>query len=270
MDAGLLPDLENSPHVAAAISGTKDSLATSLGRSDPVRYFRNQLISGWPWAVALLETIGLWKLPSEVYDDRTFQYLIGGEAFDWLLLAERILTEVPEAAPVEDQEALLFRGVLPPCISLSRFKTALGPDKYRAHLSYFYGITVEEALIDAVEVEVLKSRSVRGLNYYYGVDDMVMEHLYGADLRTLLKCHHRDYGRRPRIRHSLSDWKEFLYWLFKYRINRADSSKVASDTKKGIDKLEMIGALSSLYVQISESSTTMIPDVRPVGLVTAE
>ena len=39
---------------------------------------------------------------------------------------------------------------------------------------------------------------------------------------------------------SLSDLKEFTYWLHKRRINLWDPARVASDTRKAIRRLEML------------------------------
>ena len=36
---------------------------------------------------------------------------------------------------------------------------------------------------------------------------------------------------------SVTQLKEFTYWLFKYRIKTSDKAKIASDTKKGLDAL---------------------------------
>jgi hypothetical protein len=36
---------------------------------------------------------------------------------------------------------------------------------------------------------------------------------------------------------SMSESKEFTYWLFKYRVARSDKARIASDTRKGLDQL---------------------------------
>ncbi|MNC93336.1 hypothetical protein D3C83_99420 [compost metagenome] len=58
---------------------------------DPLEHFRSALATGEPWFEALMQTIGLWERPEEQVDGRQYRYLIGGEAFDWLLLAERLI-----------------------------------------------------------------------------------------------------------------------------------------------------------------------------------
>ncbi|MEK7280882.1 MAG: hypothetical protein AAB037_00825, partial [Chloroflexota bacterium] len=48
----------------------------------------------------------------------------------------------------------------------------------------------------------------------------------------------KDKGYPRRLRLSLSQFKEFTYWLFKYRVKYCDKSRVASDTKKALHYLE--------------------------------
>ena len=80
---------------------------------------------------------------------------------------------------------LLLTGELPAGVTEGRFKDALGVAKYRAHLNFYYGVVVEEALWLAVECEVLKERGVRGLHHGLGVHDLVWQRLYGGDRRVL-------------------------------------------------------------------------------------
>jgi len=44
------------------------------------------------------------------------------------------------------------------------------------------------------------------------------------------------YPKRKSI--TLSELKEFTYWLFKYRLKKCDKSRVASDTKKALIKMQ--------------------------------
>ena len=48
------------------------------------------IAGGKHWYIALLEAIGLWTTAEETHNGRLYRYLIAGEAFDWLLLAERL------------------------------------------------------------------------------------------------------------------------------------------------------------------------------------
>ena len=204
----------------------------------PAGRFRSALASGISWPEALLAAIGEWSAPSETVDGVELDYLIEGEAFDWLLLAERLLREAPAGRiPVDDAERLLFGGVLPEGVSEAQFKSLLGPEKYRAHLNYFYGVVVEEALWYAVEREVEKERSVRGLQHPSGVQNLISERLYRAELMPLLRRFQREHGRGRRVRLSLSESRAFTYWLFKRRIANSDQARIASDTRKGLRML---------------------------------
>ncbi|MFC2059874.1 hypothetical protein ACFLTZ_02115 [Chloroflexota bacterium] len=53
----------------------------------------------------------------------------------------------------------------------------------------------------------------------------------------LLKRFRQDKGY-PRLKSiSLTELKEFTYWLFKYRLKHCDKARVASDTKKALEQL---------------------------------
>jgi hypothetical protein len=43
---------------------------------------------------------------------------------------------------------------------------------------------------------------------------------------------------------SLSELREFLYWLFKYRVKNQEPARVASDTRKALAQLSSIEAAS--------------------------
>ncbi|MEC9014746.1 MAG: hypothetical protein VYA78_09260, partial [Chloroflexota bacterium] len=61
-----------------------------LAVPDVLLHLRMDLAAGVPWQKALLEAVGRWTTVEEVLDGREYRYLIQGEAFDWLLLAERL------------------------------------------------------------------------------------------------------------------------------------------------------------------------------------
>ena len=213
----------------------------AAGSEETIRRFRDALSSGEHWAPALLRAVGEWSAPSETVDGARLDYLIGGEAFDWLLLADRLLREAPEGSvPPDDAERLIFTGALPDGVTETQFAEALGPEKHRAHLNYFYGVVVEEALWLAVEREVEKERVLRGVRHSSGVDDAVAERLYGADLPTLLRRFQREHGRPRRVRLTLGQSREFAYWLFKRRLAASDQARVASDMRKGLRTLNAL------------------------------
>ena len=74
---------------------------------------RHAILTGTHWFDAVLEAVGRWRIPEERIGDREYRYLIGGEAFDWLLLAERLLGAMPDLVPAREADALLFQGEWP-------------------------------------------------------------------------------------------------------------------------------------------------------------
>jgi hypothetical protein len=199
-------------------------------------YLRAALQQGEPWLPALLTAIRLWDRIEEVHDGRRYRYLIGGEAFDWLLLAERLTSEVREYIPPAELEELLFTGRPPQPVDREVFCRSIGPDKFRNYLNYFYGVTVEEALLLAVEEELLKadagifSRDSR-------VADDAYQRIYGASVRLLREEFSAERGLDARQPLAFDEYKEFTYWLFKRRIRTSHPARVASDTKKGLQAL---------------------------------
>ena len=190
-----------------------------------------------PWQEALLEAIAQWPLAAEELDGVRYQYLLLGEAFDWLALAGRLLEEVDGLAPSEDKESLLFEGKLPADLTAERFQAIIGPDKHRAHLNYYYGVVVEEALLLAAEEEIRKGRTALGLPESEDITDLAHQRIYGAPQQELLAAFFGETGHPQSDALSLLELKEFTYWLFKRRVASVDSSRVASDTKKGLERL---------------------------------
>ena len=208
---------------------------------EAVLHLRLAVRSGVPWQRALLEAVGLWTAPREVHQGRTYRYLIQGEALDWLTLAERLCPEIADDIPAEDLEGLLFEGALPGDVTPEEFREWMGSNKHRAYLNYWYGMVVEEALQQAVEDEVRKRHKAR---CYPDHEDLVEEaftHLYGCPRAELLREYRQEAGIGRSTPLSLADCKEFTYWLSKRRFNLWDPARVASDTRKGIRKLEQLG-----------------------------
>ena len=245
------PTEAGSANGPAAANGGTPVFAPQESAQPVLERWQRDLREGRDWADALLDAVGAWPLAAERRQGRDFVYLLGGEAFDWLALAERLLLKADGAAPVEEQERLLFEGTLPERVTAQRFKEALGVSRYRAHLNYFYGVVVEEALWQAAEADALKQRGVRGVQHQHGLDDSVSERLYGVSFGDLVRAHYREQGRRPRVRHSLSEWKAFAYWRFKLRLSLHDRARVASDTQRGLALLEALGCPRAARPSIS-------------------
>jgi len=209
------------------------------GDAEAIRHLKQAIISGQHWYIALLEAIGLWTTAEETHNGRTYHYLIDGEAFDWLLLAERLCQTVDGLLPDDEPADLLFHSKPPLDLTNNKFKELIGSTKYHQYLNYFYGITVEEALILAVREEVRKERWTLGLNKEPDHDNEVYRRIYGATKVVLLKRFRREKGYRQLKSISLTELKEFTYWLFKHRLKQCDKARVASDTKKALQQLNI-------------------------------
>lgn len=205
-----------------------------------IQHLREGVTSGKHWYVSLLEAIHLWQSPEEDYDGRHYQYLIAGEAFDWLLLAERLTGEVAGLIPEDELVSLLMFDRPPLEISKQEFRRLIGASKYQAYLNYLYGVLVEESLIMAVTDEIRKERRINGIGEDEGVTTAAYLRIYGAYQEELLDRFRKERGYSRLKSASLNELKEFTYWLFKYRIKRSDQSRVASDTKKALTRLHRL------------------------------
>ena len=224
----------------APFSSTEPSTGLVQQASEALRHLKSAAQSGAAWHKSLLEAVGLWTQPHEEYQGRTYEYLIQGEAFDWLLLAERLCSEMDGIIPTEEKELLLFWGQLPETVQPEMFRDLLGINKYRAYLNFWYGVVVEEALQLSVEEDVRKRHIARGYSDSEEFLEEVFIHLYSATRADLLEEFRRE-SHIPKRRHfSLSNEKGFTYWLHKRRLNIWDPARVASDTKKGIKKLRLL------------------------------
>jgi len=211
----------------------------SLRESDvwAIQHLKEAVDSGRHWYPALLEAIKLWSSPEEDYDGRHHRYLVGGEAFDWLALAERLCEEIDGLIPEAELTDLLFRDRPPVKLTKEEFRELIGDSKYKAYLNYLYGVLVEEVLLQATIDEIRKKKRVSGLTRDGGVVDEAYHQIYGAGEGELLDRFRRE-KRLPRSKSlDLGEAKEFTYWLFKLRLNTCDKSRVASDTKKALAKL---------------------------------
>jgi len=230
--------------VTALDKQSPHSQLTFNGDAEAIRHLKQAIISGKHWYIALLEAIGLWTTAEETQDGHTYRYLIDGEAFDWLLLAERLCQTVDGLLPDDERANLLFHGKPPLDLTNNKFKELIGGTKYHQYLNYFYGITVEEALILAVREEVRKERRTLGLNKEPDYDNEVHRRIYGAAKTVLLRRFRREKGCRHLKSISLTELREFTYWLFKYRLKQCDKARVASDTKKALERLQPQGAIA--------------------------
>ena len=225
---------------------SREEVGLTSSDAEAIRYLERAITSGKHWYIALLEAIGRWNATQETHNGRTYCYLVAGEAFNWLLLAERLCRAVDSLLPEDEKLALLFHGKPPLDITKEEFKELIGSDKYHQYLNYFYGVNVEEALILVVQEEVRKERTASGYAREQGITNEVYRRIYGATKAVLLRRFRREKGYSQLRSISQNELEEFTYWLFKYRLKHSEKARVASDTKKGLDWLNNHGLSSRL------------------------
>ncbi len=209
--------------------------------SAAIVHFRESLASGKHWYIALLESVGLWTDEVENFQGHDYHYIIGGEAFDLLLLASRLCDEVNSMIPEKEKFALLFHSRPPLDLTQEELKRLIGEKKYHQYLNYFYGITVEEAILQTIREEVRKERSANGMRYRTDEEDEIFKRVYGETEPTLFKAFRKEKHYPYSTTSSLATLREFTYWRFKYRIRECEKAKVASDTLKALQWLKNNG-----------------------------
>ena len=214
-----------------------------LEAGEGVAAFLGALADGEPWYPALLGVIARWVTPEESVGGVGYRYLIAGEAFDWMRLAERLLDAAGDAAPAAETERLLFEGRPPPGYDASEeaFARAIGPGKHRAHLNFRYGVVVEEALLLQAELELLKARALDGPRGA-PADVVAYERVYGRSFEELAAEYRAETGASLPRRVSWSQLRAFTYWCSKYRFRLAEPARVASDTRKALALLARLEA----------------------------
>ena len=237
-------DQQLDPHAAPGPESTGDGEAAWDGSPSGLDQCREALehlsaavAAGRDWSSALLEAMALWTAPEEVYDGRLHRYLLQGEAFDWVLLAQRLVREADGLIPPPDRRRLLRQGQLPARVSQEEFRRLVGVPKFRAHLNYWYGVTVEAALQEALRDEVRKEWVNRGFSPRTPVTGEAFRRIYGEP-RDVLMARFDQEWQEPAVPLAPCGFvKEFTYWLFKQRIQQIEKARVASDTRKGLEWL---------------------------------
>jgi hypothetical protein len=212
-----------------------------------IERLRYDIESGRPWHLALLEAIGRWQTPEEKMAGRKYRYLLSGEAFDWLLLAERLVVTLDGVLSAEERERMLFHGKLPEGLNTNQIKELLGVGKHRAVLNFWYGVVVEQALQLAVEEEVRRERRSKGLPDNDEAEEEVYRRLYDATQEGLLTRFRQEMSLPQRDEITLTELNEFTYWLFKGRLKIWDPARIASDTRKGLRQLHRLRGTTRPY-----------------------
>ncbi|MCL2707063.1 MAG: hypothetical protein FWE97_02725 [Dehalococcoidia bacterium] len=200
--------------------------------------FKSSLITGKNWYLALLEAVKNWPVSEEHFDGKDYHYIIHDEALDLLQIAERLLTAAGELVPEDEKISFLFRNKTPLQLNKEEVRELMGEQCLGQHLNFFYGIVVEEAIIQAVEEAVRKEEQGLNMRNETAIIDEAYNRVYEASQRTLLRKFRNDmvYGTSRKM--TLKQLKEFSYWRFKYRLKHCDKARIASDTKKALSWLQ--------------------------------
>lgn len=216
------------------------SRVAGLAASDVVSALKAAIDAGTPWPKALLDAVRKWPLAEEKFKGVHYKYLLLGEAFDWLTLAARLLDDMNDVVSEDEKMSLLFDGHFSDQFTREDFYNLIGPEKRVSLLNYYYGVTVEQALILSIEDAIRKERRSLSLPDSDDLSDKAFEYIYGDTQRVLLRIFRKEMGRADRNSITITELKEFTYWLFSRRVQSSESARIASDTKKGLTRLSLM------------------------------
>ena len=91
-----------------------------------------------------------------------------------------------------------------------------------------------------MEEEVRKQHRARGFADNEDLVEQAFIRLYSETRSNLLREYLKELGRPNGRSLSLTEMKGFTYGLFKKRVEMWDPARVASDTKKGLNRLEAL------------------------------
>ena len=63
------------------------------------------------WQSAYIRTVAAWPIENETVYGETFHYFIGGEAFNWKRLAERIAAQIADEGCTEERSKMVFEWI---------------------------------------------------------------------------------------------------------------------------------------------------------------
>ncbi|MBM3946212.1 MAG: hypothetical protein FJ315_02275, partial [SAR202 cluster bacterium] len=196
-------------------AGSRFDPALTPESREALAHLRKGIAQGRAWAVVLLESLGMWTSPHELVEGRHRQYLLENEAFDLMLLAERLGREIKDRVPPSEWQRFSQSGRFPVDLEEEEFRAILGDAKVKGLLNYWYGVSLEGALQAAARDEVRKERLGRGLKSQHGLSDAAFLRIYGATRTALLAQFRQQREDAPLPENSAEETKAFTYWLFK-------------------------------------------------------
>tara|TARA_Y100001970_G_scaffold225688_1_gene278739 strand:- start:18142 stop:18807 length:666 start_codon:yes stop_codon:yes gene_type:complete len=182
-----------------------------------------------------LKIIGKWPVKTEIINNIEYKYWIDDEAFNWHLLATRIIFSLNEETNKKPLNAFLHSTYLLPGSDQRKIINLFPPDKYRAHLNFIYGVVLEEVIICFNEME--KNKDI--INQFHASDaiNAVYLDLYGYNFSEFKRIYEFEKKIKLDKFDSLYSYYDFLYWSWKYRIKKSTPEKIAYDSQSGINFL---------------------------------
>lgn len=182
--------------------------------------------------------------------DKFSKYWIFGEALDWKLLSVNFISHHYNHLKDEIEQWLDFSDPLGG-FTEEEIKNITNAKIYRSIVSFYYGVIVERALIIDIQEKCYKNKISSGIYPNENSCNFFFVDLYGLSYSELCTQYNNFFldESNKNFHRTISDENRFTYWLFKYRISNSEPEKLASDTRRGLDRLMTIK--SSHFKRIS-------------------
>ena len=145
-----------------------------------------------------------------------------------MTLTERLGSAIKSYLNKKNYHGLIFTGLLPNKSSYEYMKKVIPKNKLSQMRNFYYGIIIEDLIYIQKTQQYLK-KSLYETNEYDGYEE-----IYGKNVNLLFQQFAKNIKFAKQNTINLYTYKEFIYWLFKFRIKTADKTKVASDTNLSI------------------------------------
>ena len=185
----------------------------------------------------------------QISDNKIHKTFILGEAFNWKLSLKHYYSEFENLCEIDD---FLFIPYEFNQKERDQIKRIMGTKLYSAHLNYFYGIVVENAIREILRLEIEKKRGYHDYGNYFEINEEVFSLIYRKKNKELWSefCSYKRLGSKsyyvPSKIYSL-EYDSFTYWLSKKRIKLCTPELNASLISRGLNYLERIGIKNELY-----------------------
>lgn len=193
-----------------------------------IQELKSKIENGINWEKAVVDCISDWDINEEFYRGYKYKYWINNEAFDWMTLTERLGSAIKSYLNKKKYHELIFTGLLPNKSSYEYMKKVISKNKLSQMRNFYYGIIIEDLIYIQKSQQYLKN-SLNDINDYDGYEE-----IYGKNINLLFQQFAKNIKFTKQSTINLYTYKEFIYWLFKFRIKNSEKTKVASDTNLSI------------------------------------